>query len=212
MCTYCGTINYRKIYQNHYGPIPKDSYGRSFDIHHLDGNHHNNSPENLKTVALQEHYDIHYFQQDYAACLYISHRLAMSPEEQSRLASLQNKKRVENKTHNFLGKSNPSHTRVKNGTHNFQDSGAALTRNNKRINEGTHIFLGGKIQSQTANRQLQNGRHPSQLKKTCEYCGITCGSGQYNQWHGDKCKLRFKPFDELLLPYFNFNFTRLFGL
>ena len=93
----------------------------------------------------------------------------------------------------ILGKSNPSHTRVKNGTHNFQDSGAASTRNNKRINEGTHIFLGGKVQSQTANRQLQNGRHPSQLKKTCEYCGITCGSGQYNQWHGDKCKLRFNP-------------------
>ena len=69
MCIYCNTTNYRKIYENHYGPIPKEENGRSYEIHHLDGNHHNNDPKNLKAVRIQEHYDIHYSQGDWSACL-----------------------------------------------------------------------------------------------------------------------------------------------
>ena len=30
-------IDYRKIYEAHYGPIPKDSDGKTYEIHHLDG-------------------------------------------------------------------------------------------------------------------------------------------------------------------------------
>jgi len=42
MCIYCGTTKYRKIYEQHNGPIPK-----GMDIHHIDGNHANNDPNNL---------------------------------------------------------------------------------------------------------------------------------------------------------------------
>ena len=51
---------YRKIYEDHYGPIPKEENGRSYEIHHLDGNSNNNDPKNLIAVTLQEHYNIHY--------------------------------------------------------------------------------------------------------------------------------------------------------
>ena len=68
MCIYCATDNYRKIYETHYGPIPIDEEGRTFDIHHIDGNHSNNSPQNLKAVTIKEHYDIHYLQEDWSAC------------------------------------------------------------------------------------------------------------------------------------------------
>jgi hypothetical protein len=51
---------FRKIYEDYFGPIPKDSDGRSYDIHHIDGDHSNNHPSNLKAVTIQEHYDIHY--------------------------------------------------------------------------------------------------------------------------------------------------------
>ena len=39
-------MNYRKIWETHNGEIPKDTDGRSFEIHHIDGNRNNNSIEN----------------------------------------------------------------------------------------------------------------------------------------------------------------------
>jgi uncharacterized Zn-finger protein len=68
MCTYCGTTKYRQIYENHVGPIPKDATGRSYEIHHIDGDRNNNTVSNLIAVSLQEHYDIHFTQGDYNAC------------------------------------------------------------------------------------------------------------------------------------------------
>ena len=64
MCIYCGTNKYRKIYEHHHGLIPKEENGRTYEIHHIDGNHSNNNPSNLTAVTLQDHYDIHYSQQD----------------------------------------------------------------------------------------------------------------------------------------------------
>ena len=51
--------DYRKIFMKTYGSIPKDKDGRSYEIHHIDGNNSNNSPENLKAVSIEEHYYIH---------------------------------------------------------------------------------------------------------------------------------------------------------
>lgn len=50
---------YRKIYESHYGPIPIDETGRTYEIHHIDGNSENNDISNLKCVSIQEHYNIH---------------------------------------------------------------------------------------------------------------------------------------------------------
>lgn len=77
---------YRKIYKEHYGPIPIDNQGRTYEIHHIDGDHSNNDPSNLKAVTIQEHYDIHYSQGDWAACLRMSNRMKISPEQKSDLA------------------------------------------------------------------------------------------------------------------------------
>ena len=68
MCIYCNTNKYRKIYENHHGAIPKDDLNRVFEIHHIDGNHSNNSPENLTAVSMREHYDVHRSQNDWYAC------------------------------------------------------------------------------------------------------------------------------------------------
>jgi len=78
------TKQHRKIYEQHYGiKIPE-----GMEIHHIDGHHSNNDINNLKLVTWQEHYDIHYSQGDWAACLLISGRHSITPEERSRLASL----------------------------------------------------------------------------------------------------------------------------
>jgi hypothetical protein len=52
-------MNYRKLWENVYGKIPKDYLGRTFDIHHIDGNRKNNSIENLICLSLEDHYKIH---------------------------------------------------------------------------------------------------------------------------------------------------------
>jgi hypothetical protein len=64
MCNHCRTTNHRKIYENHIGKIPIDETGRTYEIHHIDGNHSNNDPINLEAITIQEHYDIHFEQMD----------------------------------------------------------------------------------------------------------------------------------------------------
>lgn len=81
MCIYCGTKHYRKIYEHHYGVIPKDESGKSYHIHHIDGRRTNNSPDNLVALSLQEHYEIHYAQGDWAAALYLARLLEKSKSD-----------------------------------------------------------------------------------------------------------------------------------
>ena len=52
-------MNYRKLWESIHGIIPKDSSGRTFDIHHIDGNRKNNSIDNLICLSLEDHYKIH---------------------------------------------------------------------------------------------------------------------------------------------------------
>jgi hypothetical protein len=108
MCIYCGTTKYRKIYEQHNGPIPKDDNNRSYEIHHIDGNHSNNSPSNLLAVSPEQHYQIHLNQGDWAAALYLSQYLDITGDEIKELARSAANKRVADGTHNFLGEQNPS--------------------------------------------------------------------------------------------------------
>jgi hypothetical protein len=71
--------NYRKIWESHYGKIPKDEDGRPYEIHHKDGNRNNNHIDNLICIPIKEHYDIHYQQGDYGACVMIAKRMNLSP-------------------------------------------------------------------------------------------------------------------------------------
>ena len=72
-------INYRKIWENHYGKIPKEENGRPYEIHHKDGNRNNNNIDNLICITIKEHYDIHYQQGDYGACVMIAKRMNLPP-------------------------------------------------------------------------------------------------------------------------------------
>ena len=193
--------NFRKIYKDHHGSIPKDENGRTYEIHHIDGNRNNNNISNLIALSIQEHYDIHYAQGDWGACFKIAKRLELSPEIKSELARKNNQKlvdagkhhwlgpetnykycreRVANGTHHFLG-GEIQKKRVENGTHNL------LGENNpthKRIADGTHHLLG----SAHNLKRLANGTHPSQKMKTCSHCNNTVNAMVYGRHHGDNCK------------------------
>lgn len=114
---------YRRIYKNHYGPIPKDDEGRSYDIHHIDGDPLNNHPSNLEALSKKDHYDIHYSQGDWGACLRISASIDIDPEEKSRLAKMAVAKQIKDGKHPFVTRpdgTNGAQDKVKNGTHPWQ--------------------------------------------------------------------------------------------
>lgn len=213
MCIYCPTSNYRKIYENHFGPIPKDELGRSFEIHHIDGNRSNNQLSNLRCVSLQEHYDVHYLQSDWIACHLIGLKLKLTGDKISELASKNVRLQLADGRHPWQkrpdGTSNAS-DRVAAGTHHLLNRDAASERNKKRVVKGnhpfmirpdgssvskdkvvngTHNFLGGSIQRRTNSKMLENGTHPSQKVWSCEHCGkIGKGASNYTKNHGKSCK------------------------
>jgi hypothetical protein len=76
---------YRKVWKEHYGEIPKDIDERSYEIHHVDGNKENNNIENLICVSIQKHYDIHYKQGDYGACVMIDKRMNLPSDHLSKI-------------------------------------------------------------------------------------------------------------------------------
>lgn len=104
-------VNYRKIYKSHYGDIPVDKDGRTYEIHHIDGDDTNNEPSNLVALSIQDHYDIHYSQGDYDACFSIGVRMKMDPQQLSKLSSDAQTRRVLNGTHHLLktGEDHPSY-------------------------------------------------------------------------------------------------------
>jgi hypothetical protein len=74
-------MKYRKLWENNHGPIPKDELGRSYEIHHIDGNRKNNNLSNLMCVSIEDHYRIHLDQKDYEAACMIAERLHFSKEK-----------------------------------------------------------------------------------------------------------------------------------
>lgn len=182
---------YRAVYKSHYGAIPKDETGRSYDIHHKDGDHTNNDPDNLIAIPIQEHYDLHFALEDWHACILIGLRMQKSPLEISRLSSL------------------AAQRRTKEGTHPWQSESYKTSVKNRiasEVSAGTYHMLGGLIQKEfqlkraTAGihqwrgpnhnlEKLANGTHSSQKEFTCPHCG-TQGKGSTNakRWHFDNCR------------------------
>jgi hypothetical protein len=187
------TINYRQIYENHFGPIPIDNEGRSYEIHHIDGNPNNNSIDNLKAVSLQDHYDIHYSQGDYGACWIIGKKLALTSEQISDIARRNALIRVNAGTHNFQGYDNSSKRAkrlVAEGKHNFLGGEIQRKHNNRRVADGTHHLLSGEIQRQANNERLLNGTHQNLTRHCCPHCNQEGTGPIMRRWHYDNCKLR----------------------
>jgi hypothetical protein len=183
---------YRKIYEAHHGPIPKDTQGRSFEIHHINSDHNDNRIENLKLVTIEEHYAIHKAQGDYVSAFMIAQRMKLSPAELSDIAS----KSV----------TMTNARRIKDGTHHFQDGEAARQRNLTRVTAGTHNFLSednpstvlakaGKHHFQLnnpVNNLLAKGTHASKIKLSCIFCHRQCSKNNFNKEHKN-CGVKILP-------------------
>jgi hypothetical protein len=183
-------MNYKKIYKKVFGDIPTDEDGRSYDIHHKDGDKTNNDPSNLVALSIKEHYDIHYSQSDWAACSAIAMRMKLAPEIISELSRLTQLKRIAEGTHNFLdpkerdkqrtATSDSVKTRIKNGTFHFLGE---KNPSHKRIAEGTHNFT-----SKFTKDLMSKGRHNLTYEYTCPHCGKEGKGPLMFRWHFNKCK------------------------
>jgi HNH endonuclease len=199
--------NYRKIWESHNGPIPKDREGRSYEVHHIDGDHGNNDINNLKLVTIQEHYEIHHSQGDYGACLAIIMRMnvpvSVSKELQSKLSKAVALKRIAEGTHNFSAELSKrvQADRLKEGTHNFQgEKGSlnALQRNKKLVESGKHPWAGEKgsiHNTKVAKQRISDGTHnfqtqinPNLTMVTCNHCNKIGSRPAMLRWHFDNCK------------------------
>lgn len=166
-------VNYRKIYEDHYGAIPTDELGRSFDVHHIDGNSHNNSPDNLIAVSRQEHYQIHYDQGDFGAAQKIAFRLDMSREEEFEYLS------------DLASKINQQ--RLKDGTHNLSRRSDGSSMASDQVDKGINAFMTRSDGTNMATDRINDGSHPSQIMISCIHCHKTVNSMLFSRWHGENC-------------------------
>lgn len=169
--------------------IPKDEKGRSYEVHHIDGNHSNNLPWNLKLVTIEEHYAIHYEQRDWGACLLMAERMELPVDEVSRMSKLSNEQRLENGTHHLLKENRKEDVRyggitsekssyenakrIKNKTHNFMKDENGVSQSSERVKNKTHNFLkenrkpgvqygvSSEKAKEITKRRIENGTHNS---------------------------------------------------
>jgi hypothetical protein len=176
MAIYRRIYNYRTIYKNAYGPIPIDADGRTYEIHHIDGDHRNNHPDNLRAVTIREHYDIHYAAGDWGACMLMAARMNKPPGFLKELSN----RRIADKTHNWL------------------DSESQRQNTLKLVAEGRHP---GQLII-TCPHCGKSGGKPGMVKShfdncvmvnpvECPYCKKIGSKGGMQAWHFDRC--RFKP-------------------
>lgn len=73
------SYEYKRIWIRENGPIPVDEEGRSYEIHHIDGNRSNNDLTNLACLSIKDHWELHFNQGDYDAANLIATRMHKVP-------------------------------------------------------------------------------------------------------------------------------------
>ena len=190
-----------KEWKKHYGQIPKDNDGRSFEIHHIDGNPKNNSIENLICISIEEHYRIHVNQKDYGAAFLIARRMKIKPEDISEVARMITNQRVSEGKHNFQDPNFPRSLK-----HNKGYVVAIDTRTNERVRVKKEEFdLYEYYVGSNTNRKQKivhtNRGHNKDKKwthqhkeepKKCMYCDFVGRGSHLVRWHNEKCKNKLK--------------------
>jgi hypothetical protein len=192
-------VNYRKIWEDANGSIPKDEIGRSYDIHHIDGNRRNNHISNLVAVSRREHYEIHKKQGDWHACLLLQKDLYITEEEFKEIKALSSQLRKGiklSKEHRLklseAKKGKPSNSKGKKRSIETRKRITESRTGEKNWRLGTKhsentIKKMKKPKSESGRLNIKNGAQNRPVI-ACPYCKI---SGQYNamqRWHFDNCK------------------------
>ena len=185
--------HYRKIWESINGPIPIDEFGKTYEIHHIDGNHKNNSVDNLQCISIKDHYDIHNSQGDLGACYLIGIRMQLSTEELSMLSSLVQQEKIKNKTHAFLRKDfqkNMQNKRVADGVHPWQNSELQKKKALMRVENGTHPWLGLELATKNNLKRIKDNTHNFLGDTNPGKLAFEAGTSHINnkEWQKEKAK------------------------
>lgn len=181
---------YRKIYELHFGPIPKDSEGRTFEIHHIDGDHSNNAPENLKAVSIEEHFELHKNQGDYFAALLISARMKINQSEKSELARLNALNQIQNGTSGILAS---NRQRMHDSTHHFLNENfqsKIKTIQKEKLKNGTHHMLGNSISMKRLQNETHNFLTQNSITYHCKNCDKLGKGPRFKSKHFPACEAK----------------------
>lgn len=160
----------------HFGPIPVDEQGRSYEIHHIDGNRDNNSIDNLMCVSVEDHLRIHLEQEDHYAAYLISLRSStpidpptITPEHRERLSQ------------RMKGEGNP----MKDPKVVDKVRKALKGRKKNRSAEEKRLkSREGYKHSESTKAKLRKPKP----KVTCPHCGFIGGASSTKRWHFNNCK------------------------
>jgi hypothetical protein len=185
-------------------------------VHHLDGNPFNNSPENLIALTAKEHYDIHFEQGDYAACILLSKSANITSDELSNVQRLHGLKCVDRgigfhsasfdrRTHleNIWKLYRPGRKPVTDGELIFKlktDKDVELFLNEnptwrKGVPEKTKRGLSmsnKRLTSEEAKKiskdRIDQGTHNFLTSYVCPHCNKSGKGPMMKRWHFDNCK------------------------
>lgn len=188
-----------KEWKKHFGFIPKDEDGRSYEIHHIDGDPSNNNIENLCCLSIKEHLGIHIKQEDWVAAFMIAKRMKIKPKEISELARKGTLERINKGTHNFQ---DPNFKRSL-----FHNKGwvvATDTRNNETVRVTKEKFDASDwlvgVNSNKKKSSVHNNRghnkgkrwtqkNKEELKK-CIHCSFHGKASHLSRYHNERCKFK----------------------
>lgn len=204
--------NHRIVWERAHGVKLKPG----MHVHHLDGNPLNNTMENLIALTAEEHYNIHFKQGDYAACILLSESAKISRKD---LADLQHKHGLkcferkigihndsfDRKTHieNIWKKYKPGRKPVTDGNTILKfksdtDIDKFLADNpawRRGVTDSARIGLGmskKRLTSEEASiiskSRIKNGTHNFLIVYECPHCKKNGKGPMMKRWHFDNCK------------------------
>lgn len=164
--------NYKKIWIENFGKIPKDENCLSYEIHHINGNPTDDRIENLMCISIQEHFNIHLENGDFKACQLIAGRMnnpslgRKMGEEYKKKQSIIQKRKVLDGTHHLLGGTIQKKTNrrlIENGIHPFQNKDWHIAAKKKAVESGTNSLLkkedGSSVGGTSCKNRIKNGTH-----------------------------------------------------
>jgi hypothetical protein len=185
-------------------------------VHHLDGNYLNNDPGNLIALTAREHFEIHLYQGDYAACIKLAKCANIDPIELYDIQKQHGSKCVNKKigihsdsfNHSSLSKkiwatTPPGRKPVTNGVEVFKfktdedvdeflkkndDWRRGLPSNYKKGLSNSKRRLTSQESLELSIKRLKDGTHNFVQDYTCPYCGKIGKGPMMKRWHFNNCK------------------------
>lgn len=167
--------NYRKLYESVFGEIPKDSENRSYEIHHIDGNHNNNSIENLLCVSIEEHFNIHYLQGDFNAANLVATRF-------NREYIRGYKKPLSEETKTKLRKPKINKENYKKPKTEAHKQSIRLARIGTKRSDSTKLKMSIAKLGKTPSQNL--------IQTVCPFCKKEGQQIAMKRWHFSSCKFK----------------------